>query len=232
MERTRALKDRDKVPAAWDYSQELKSLRVPQPFFDRLSTSVPARHNIFLVSRPSSLLPKATDHWSLYCQGRYYHLAAPGLAQDSFAATSSGLDLLKVPVALKVQDFSHPETMPPQQTQVALVAYHVGNTDYPAEQIEKLAKWIIDSLHTYYFFEVNCHLFVLSLMERIVMTGCHYSVFAGTTAQLAHWDLVGRQQSQRFFDIDHGFLIRESKADTSITLWQSVPFAYLTLFVI
>lgn len=132
--------------------------------------------------------PTSTGHWSLYSQGQFYHLSAPGLVKNpTESTTSSGLDSMRFPVVLNMQDFSDPETedsMTFRDHHKTLVAYHVGNNSYPADVIERIATWIIDQLQTYDFLQVNCHHFLLSLMYRTVMTTNDHSVFVGTAPQL------------------------------------------------
>lgn len=219
----------DKIPAAWGFSLELGALgALFQEQGDLIPDSETAVHDVFLVSRPHWMWPTSTNHWSLYCQGRFYHLTAPGLAKNPVKLTTlSGLDSMKVRVQLKLEDFSSTETEDarlPERAHVALIAYQVGKTAYPPDAIEALARYIVNDLHTYDFFEVNCHHFVLHLMYRTVMTMRDYSVFLGTAPQIANWDLNGRDSNHHLFDRDHGFLLRAPVLSRSKSTRLKWPF--------
>ena len=147
------------------------------------AASQPDVFDVFVVSRPSlsvRALAVSLIHWSVYCNGHYYHLTALPQSADGRSRTT-----------LRDEDFSYPSS-PLSRAQKEkqggpLMAYHIGQTSYSPEEIKRIAEWVIRRLSHYDIFAGNCQHFALCLVVRIVNRGRLLCVFLGTAGQIAHW---------------------------------------------
>ncbi|KAJ6007903.1 hypothetical protein N7540_011879 [Penicillium herquei] len=139
-------------------------------------------HDVYAVTRPSMLhraLTQSIYHWSIYCNGHFYHLSKPEKLNGARTI-------------LKDDDLSHEESADYEyhrmNTSGPLVAYQLGQTDYSPDQIYKIAEWVIARIGLYNLFKSNCQHFVLSLAVRIICSRRDNTVFVGHTLQIVNQD--------------------------------------------
>ncbi|KAM0813928.1 putative PPPDE domain-containing protein [Seiridium cardinale] len=171
------------------------------------ATSQPDVFDVFVVARPSlsaRALTRSLVHWSVYCNGFYYHLKVSSSSANS-----------RLPTNLEVDDFSHAAISscctPAARSGRPLTAYHVGQTSYSPRQIECIADWIIKSLSHYDFFASNCQHFGLCLAARIIDRGRLVCVFLGNAFQIAQWAFQREHNTERqYCSFSTGFELTRS----------------------
>ncbi|KAE8373898.1 hypothetical protein BDV26DRAFT_296509 [Aspergillus bertholletiae] len=143
-------------------------------------------YDVYAVMRPDMFhraLTQSIYHWSLYCNGHYYHLYK--LEKVNGAQT-----------ILKDEDLSSKESPDYESHRshpsVPLMAYHLGKTDYHPDQIHKIAEWVIRRMGLYDLFKSNCQHFVFSLAVRIICCRRDTTVFLGHTLQIVDQDRLRR----------------------------------------
>jgi hypothetical protein len=97
-----------------------------------------------------------------------------------------------------------------------MTAYNIGQTQFNVTQMKGLAEYITSQLQEYSRQEKNCQLFALSLGTRVLMTKGAGTIFVGTKAQIANWDLtatIGEQSSP--YSQEEGFLLRAPSSGRS-----------------
>ncbi|KAJ5856406.1 uncharacterized protein N7529_010350 [Penicillium soppii] len=139
-------------------------------------------YDVYAIMRPDMLhriLTQSVYHWSLYCNGHYYHL-------------SKNEKLNGAQTILKDEDLSYQGSTDYETRRLnpgrPLMAYHLGKTDYTPEQIRRIAEWIMDRLDVYHLFKSNCQHFVLCLSVRIICYRRDTSVFMGHCLQIVDQD--------------------------------------------
>ncbi|KAL6717829.1 hypothetical protein ACLMJK_003914 [Lecanora helva] len=150
-------------------------------------------------------------HWSFHTQGIFYHLSAPDLPRESDRTKLKSGKSRHVECRLECEDFSSVTTNDyirarHSAIRKVLLAYKVGQTDYDIQQIRRLAEWIISQLSSYALFSANCQHFVTTMVCRTVMRFGDRSAFAGSSVQIADWDLQ-RGDFPHTNDCEHGFVV-------------------------
>lgn len=100
-----------------------------------------------------------------------------------------------------------------------MIAYNIGQTQFNVTQMKGLAQFIFNAFDKYTKHEKNCQLFALSLATRVLMTKGVGTIFVGTRAQIAHWDImatIGEQSSP--YNQEEGFLLRAPSHGKSVSL--------------
>lgn len=182
----------------------------------------PSQHDLYLVMCYEGVwgtlagvrLIGSAEHWSVFCNGHFYHLSAPGLPRQ-FAKECQQTAASKVTTnTLKHEDLSSEDTEDYKRVvrsnaykSRALMAYKIGQTDYSQVQILQLAESIIAQLPDYGLFTANCQHFARSLVTKTLMRLADRSVFAGTATQIADWDRNG-QPTIHVNSHKHGFIIQ------------------------
>jgi len=177
---------------------------------DRLPPPSVDAHDVYLVTQPD-IIARASVlspwHWSMYCNGHFYHLSLKTVTSDEIA--SGGSDQReplmakkeRKKVVLKHEDLSLPETESFKKYQSVpgrvLSAYQVGQTEYEPEQIIKIATWVISLLQTYDLLHANCQHFAFGLLARILSRRRYEHVFVGSPLQVVNWDR-GKRSGQPF----------------------------------
>ena len=162
--------------------QQLHSSFDASPYENEHNDRTIGLYDVYAVTRPDMLhraLLQSVHHWSLYCNGHYYHLTK---SQKIHGAQT----------ILKDEDLSYPESIDYLSYRTAsggpLLAYHLGKTDYTPEQIHKIAEWVVERLSVYDLFSSNCQHFVLCLAVRILCCRRNTAVFMGHTLQIVEQD--------------------------------------------
>lgn len=104
---------------------------------------------------------------------------------------------VRTPIEPRVDDLSSPSSpasIKERRRKTKFVAYHVGQTLYSREEVDKLARatiWQIETndMSSYDFLQNNCQHFVLALVRRIVMTQRKALAVGGTRLQIAQWSV-------------------------------------------
>ncbi|KAI0482986.1 hypothetical protein GGR56DRAFT_218696 [Xylariaceae sp. FL0804] len=142
-------------------------------------------HDVYMVVRPgmhARFLTRSVYHWSVYCDGHFYHIAALSIP---------GVSGPPRPILVS-EDLSDPSTPSfrarANRPGIPLLAYHVGQTRYSPTEIQHIANWIREGLSQYNFFSSNCQHFAMCLLVRIVNRDRLCRVFLGRALQLMAWD--------------------------------------------
>jgi hypothetical protein len=229
---------REKLKYTWPWMRgyRLRALtftamvRLRQPLHHRLlpATSQSGVYDVFVVARPSMIprvLTRSLVHWSVYCNGHYYHLTVPSRPADgieSFASDKTNHGQSRT--ILEDEDFSD-HTSPSYLAHIRkprgpLLAYHVGQTDYSPGEIKRIAEWIVRRLNRYDFFASNCQHFALCLLVRIVNRGRMPRVFLGTALQIAEWACRWKNNTDSQYNgFSVGFELTRSNEQT-VTFFQ------------
>ena len=180
----------------------------------RLADPIPNSHDVYLVVRPRDTMepPRGSlKHWSVYCQGHFYHLSARGLRRDCVGKSRSTSKSQRVSCQLIHEDWNDLDqgaikTSSEAERRKLLVAFKVGQTDYRPHQILQLASWVIEQLPSYNVYDANCQHFGNSMVGRIVMRLCDRTVFMGSKTQIVDWTL-GRGDQPHVNNADRGWII-------------------------
>jgi hypothetical protein len=203
------------IPAGWARSAALMNLSHAvrwHPALAEYGASAGPLHDLYLVTTPPSLLPASFKHWSLYCQGRFFHLVLRGglpklqINALPLEEVMSEVDSIRLDVRC---DNVHRMNAHTGNRRMPMIAFNIGQTQFNVSQIECLAIEIQGKFEEYTRHAKNCQLFVLSLANRVMMTKGVGTIFVGTKAQIVHWDLtatIGTQSSP--FSQEEGFLLR------------------------
>ena len=215
-----------RVPVAWRNSIDLKLLKSSVQFHPALPDPRPSSgdiHDVYLCTIPHSGWVTSAKHWSLYTQGRFYHLRnkqSPRL-EVSELVDLNDLDAIleEIRIDITTDRFHRRRDLENDRAyRRPLVAYHVGQTRFVSEQVRTLGSWIMTHFSGYELLETNCHLFVLSRMNRIVMSKRDGTMFIGTKAQIANWDLRLKGQGERPYRQQLGFLVSAPSSAMSLFL--------------
>jgi len=192
----------------------IETVRFPQHLDLRLADPDPSSHDFYLVSRSPHLMgggPLGSfGHWSVYCQGHFYHLSAPNLPREFLKKSQNHSSANDVRCRLRHEDLSSPDSADYRRfvdstVQKPMTAYKVGQTDYSPDQLLCLANWIINRLPVYSLFTANCQHFAKTLAYRSVMRLSDRSTFIGNPTQIVDWDL-GDKNEPHINCIEQGFL--------------------------
>ncbi|KAL1615852.1 hypothetical protein SLS56_011654 [Neofusicoccum ribis] len=225
------------LPNAFWSGQALSRVRYSRQLYSGLPHAVDGSKHVFVVTKPHVGWPVSGMHWSLYCQGYFYHLSIDGQKKPARQTYVSGLNAsIKGPrTLLKKEDLSTTSTKEytdaeSKAAKKPLIAFEVGQTQYSPEDIEKLARSIIEELREYNLLEANCQIFTQSLLYRVVMTQRDYSTFVGNKTQLVDWDLRGRLDTDALSPntIALGFLIKNARRPNASSVMSAYPLYYLT----
>ena len=183
------------IPVGMDNSFLFKNIGAKVQFHPDLAQPDSNSRHVYVVCNPHWPLPLYCDHWSLYTQGHFYHLTIDDLAScllESATSTSKNTGRASKTI-LSHQDLSSKNTLDyknynDKRRKLGLIAYQVGKTNYTHDEIYKLASWIIKHIPIYSRFSNNCQRFVISLVDRIVMTKRDFATFVGNGIQLVEWD--------------------------------------------
>ena len=193
-------------------------------YYRQLAADLPQRTSqsahVYAVTLPHIPFEVSRYHWSLYSQGYFYHLSArlPKNPTEQSDISRSERKMARAQVILKIEDLSTTESTDyikaaREASRKPFVAYEMGSTQYSPEQLQILAQYIIARLGTYDLIRANCQVFVMSLIERAVMTTRDCSIFVGNKTQLVDWDLRSRRsgddRARNPYDFEHGYLIRK-----------------------
>lgn len=207
------------LPAAYINSRLLSLLAYSLPWHPDLpehNSLAPPLHEVYLVSIPHSGWPTSLKHWSLYSQGSFFHLVvASGDDQPSLRINTFSLETLKEKLStfrFHVHcDSVHRWNAWYGTDHAPMIAYNVGQTKFNASQIADLAAFVIRQIVSYSIEEKNCHLFAISLANRIIMAKGGGAIFVGTRVQIAHWDMVTSHDRSRIsspHNQEEGYLLR------------------------
>lgn len=225
------------LPNAFWSGQALSRVRHSRQLYSGLPHAVDGAKHVFVVTKPHVGWPVSDMHWSIYCQGYFYHLTADVPKNPTRQTHASGLNAgadrpknkprnedLSTPFTKEYTDAKRDAAKKP------LIAFEVGQTQYSPEDIARLAAWIIKKLPEYDLLEANCQIFTHSLLYRVVMTQRDCSTFVGNKTQLVDWDLRGRHNPDAPLpnSIDSGFLIRKPKNSNALSVMSVYPLYYLT----
>ncbi|KAL2072448.1 hypothetical protein VTL71DRAFT_11791 [Oculimacula yallundae] len=172
-------------PIGWDVGAELTRLMELDQIHDGLPEPPDSFKHMYLACVPHLGWPISFSHWSVFSQGEFYHLSVPGLESGAKFENSARNErpenaVLKIEGAYS-EDLSSTQKRPP------IAVYEVGSTDYSPHELRLIAEWLIAQMPVYDFFERNCQVSALSLINRAVMTKRDSSVFVGTKRQIAAW---------------------------------------------
>lgn len=193
------------------------TVRMCQHLDLRLADPEPTGHDFYLVSRPRVMEGPlgSTHHWSVYCQGHFFHLTAPALPRQSVAKSKTASLFKDVACRLRHEDLSNPDTQDQRRVATssrgtkALIAYKVGQTDYCPEQVSRLAQYVVSRLPVYNLFTANCQDFAAGMVGRTVMRLGDRSVFVGTAIQIVEWDLNKAGDQPHVNSAERGFVIQQ-----------------------
>ncbi|KAK8061700.1 hypothetical protein PG994_008066 [Apiospora phragmitis] len=151
---------------------------------------------MYLSSLPNlrfRVLTRSSEHWSVFCNGHYYHLRSLSRSADApFHPSHIAKNDDRPSTQFEDMDTSNPDlpsySFLPDMSGRPLLAYHMGQTSYSPCEIRQIAQWIIGLLDQYGFLASNCEHFVLCLLMRIVNRGRVRRLFLGTAIQIANWD--------------------------------------------
>jgi hypothetical protein len=203
------------ILVGWSNSLALAQLSDAIPWHPALAeygASALPLHDVHLVSVPQTNWPTSFKHWSLYSQGKFFHLVhrngRPQLQIDPFTIEESKAELDAIRWQVQC-DNVHRLNAHAGSRQIPMIAYNIGQTQFDVSRMECLADHIAKQFKNYTRREKNCHLFVISLATRVLMTKGMGTIFVGTKAQLAHWDLMAAsgEESSPYSQGD-GFLLR------------------------
>ncbi|KAI1629855.1 hypothetical protein EDD37DRAFT_70580 [Exophiala viscosa] len=217
------------LPPAWHNSLDLRSIDHSMQFHPGLPDPHPPGdpyHDVYVVSVPHRKWPTSLKHWSLYTQGCFFHLirkSAPELKMELVDVNTLDAKLAQLRDEIQGGHFHNSAMMDrqavdglrPSRTNLPLTAYHVGQTVFNLEQLEKIARYTMSRIDTYSLFEKNCHAFTLSMMRRTVMTKRDGTIFTGTKVQIVNWDMRLKGAGTNAYDQYLGFLISGPRPGTS-----------------
>lgn len=217
------------IPPGWPNSIRLRQLPHAiqwHPALPDYGGSTTPLRDVYLVSIPHWSWPTSFKHWSLYSQGSFFHLVLRQNGVDvpietfTMEEVESELESLKWQIqgdnVHRLNAYAAPDR------QIPMVAYSIGQTQFNATQIECLAKGISSAFDKYSKQEKNCHLFVLSLATRVLMTKGPGTIFVGTRAQIVHWDTIsatGKHSSP--YSQEEGYLLRAPSHGRSPSIQRS-----------
>jgi len=203
-------------PAGWSHSVYLVQLSSAiqwHPALAEYGTSASPTHDVYLVSVPHPQWPASFKHWSLYSQGSFFHLVLHKdgirLQVDPFTLEHAKSELESIDWQIRCDNVHRLNAHAASNGHVPMIAFGIGQTQFNLTQIEDLAHFVVSQFRGYTIQEKNCHLFALSLGTRVLMTKGAGTIFVGTRAQIAHWDLmatVGERPSP--YTQADGFLLR------------------------
>lgn len=190
----------------------IDAVRAHQHLDYRLARPKRSSHDFYIVSRsPGRILPLGSaSHWSVYCQGHFYHLSAPSLPRDSPHKSQHVSRYGDVRCQLAYEDASSPDTNDYQRltnnaNKKPLIAYKIGQTDYSPDQLFRLAVWIVSQLPVYSILSANCQHFARAMSMRSIMRFGDRSAFVGTATQIVDWDF--RDKDEPYINcIERGFM--------------------------
>ena len=195
----------------------LNSVRLHRHLDYGLADSSPQAHDFYLVTRPGTVhLPTGSvNHWSVYCQGHFYHLSAPGLPRETLAKSKNASRSETVACRLRHQDLSDPTSEDYRNVRdavrkKALLAYKVGQTDYHSGQVLRLAEYIISTLPAYGLMTANCQHFAKEMVRRCLTRLGDRASFIGTATQIVDWDSA-QGDHQHIDSAEHGFVFAEPR---------------------
>ena len=177
-----------------------------------LANPSPTASDVYLVFRPEFLGQPygSLQHWSLYCQGFFYHMFAPDLARESTQKGHNASKSRKAECRLRCEDMSSVDTIAYLKSKTStiqkpLLAYKVGQTDYTSSQILRLSEWTVQQISIYRLVQANCQHFATTMAHRILVRVSDRAAFAGTAAQIVDWDLK-RGTQPHVNGLEHGFV--------------------------
>ncbi|KAK7967867.1 uncharacterized protein PG986_002144 [Apiospora aurea] len=172
------------------------------------SLAIPV-HDVYLVTVPHLGWPTSLRHWSLYSQGCFFHLVLqedrPCLQLDRFSEEELKEELEDIQWHARCDSIHLWNDFNGRYT--PMIAYHLGQTRFDSTQIESLARFVSSQFTKYTPNRMNCHLFAMSLANRVIMTNSGGTVFVGTRAQIIHWDTSHGEQPPPF-SLETGYLLR------------------------
>ncbi|KAJ5210814.1 hypothetical protein N7491_010625 [Penicillium cf. griseofulvum] len=189
------------LPVAAKYKLQLHaSFDKPNPNADYSNHS-----NVYLVGRPNRWArglsrTQKPCRWFIYTNGHAYHLKLAGgtVGSSITLQVDSGLDM---------------EYPPEHSTIGPFIAYHIGTTDYHAQQISLLGKWVIEQLDHHDLSIAACEQFVFGLGIRIIRGPSNTISLFGTIMDIGNHDTKSTYPS--------GFHtgVRLSNPDEDISTW-------------
>ncbi|KAK8043358.1 methyltransferase type 11 [Apiospora rasikravindrae] len=172
-------------------------VRLHEPLHRGLPPAISQSHvyDVFVVSLPNlkfRVLSRSSEHWSVFCNGHYYHLKSISRSTDAPIHTAHvDKDADKPSSQFEDVDPSNPNlagySTLSDMSGKQFLAYHMGQTSYSSPEIRQIAEWIIGRLDQYGFLASECEHFVLCLLLRIVNRGRVRRQFLGTDLQIADW---------------------------------------------
>ena len=174
-------------------------------------------HDIYLCAVPYMLKGPSFVHWSIFSQGCFSHLRnkvdTKMDVSESLSLTEldAMLEVIKKDVALGRLHRRKSQRVFPRNMDARdftpLLAVHVGQTRFDEKQITKVGHWVMAQISRYNLFSENCHFFALTLLWKIIMTKRDGTIFVGTRAQIANWDLRLKTQKEYPYSQELGFLV-------------------------
>ncbi|CAG8955220.1 hypothetical protein HYFRA_00007236 [Hymenoscyphus fraxineus] len=191
-------------PVGWKIGHQLMTVMELDQITDNLPERPESFKHVYLACVPHHAWPISFSHWSVFSQGCFYHLSAPGLGSGLTYQSGSGIDK-RENVILKVENMKD-QTDTGIHKKLPLILYEIGSTDYSPQEIQRIAEWVLKQMPIYDLFEKNCQVFALSMIFRTVMTKRDSSVFVGTKKQIADWDAKDLDQGAHESNRENGFL--------------------------
>jgi hypothetical protein len=213
-------------PAGWSNSIVLSGVQHAIRWHSALAeygTSAIPLHDVYLVSIPEWAWTTSSRHWSLYSQGSFFHLVTgkdgPHLKIDTLTLEKIRSELDSIQWQVRCDNVHRMIAHAARDRHIPLVAYNIGQTQFNVAQMKCLAEFICGTFEEYTKQEKNCHLFVLSLAIRVLMTKGVGTIFVGTRAQIAYWDITtsSGEQSTPYCQ-EEGFLLRAPSHGRSVSL--------------
>lgn len=221
------------------FRQDLLQAQYHAQLFPGLPDRMDQSRNVYVVTKPHRPFQVSRFHWSVYSQGYFYHLSARS-PKNPTGQSALGLEnkAPRAQIVLKIENLSTTDSADyvKAATEVStkpFVAYEMGSTQYDPEQMHTLAQWIITRLGTYDLLAANCQVFVMSLINRAVMTARDCSTFVGNKTQLVDWDLRARHNddvdevARNPYNIKHGYLVRKPRIRRDWSFRTGRPFFVL-----
>ena len=180
---------------------------------DELADPSDDAHDFYLVTRPRTLEAPIGSiyHWSVYCNGHFYHLCAPDLPRQSGGKSKNALLRREVACQLRHEDLGQAGTVDYMRIaqapkRKALLAYKVGQTEYKPSQILRIAQHVVSTLPVYGLFSANCQHFVSGMIRRCLMRLSDRSSLLGTAVHIRDWDMRDRNELH-VDNVEHGFVM-------------------------
>lgn len=167
-------------------------------------------YDIYLVKLPKIDRYFSRQHWSLYTQGKFFHVVLQENNLILRIDPSPVTDKLKQELECQNDNVHHLDTLSDRSRHIKpLIAYGIGQTQFHVTQIERIAQLIHHSMEKYTMSYKNCQFFVLWLATRTVMTNGIGIIFVGTKPQIVQWDNMAKHHDLfRPFSQEEGYLLR------------------------